>query len=411
MQTHSQKILIVDDNPSNIQLLGTILNANQYTAEFATSGADALEWLNNESFDLVLLDIMMPGMDGYEVCRRIKADKETAHIPVIFITAKQDTDSIVKGFDVGAVDYISKPFEERELLARLAFHLELLTARRKLEVLNSELQEKNDTMMQSLRYAEKLQEAMLPADKELKTNFNAHFVLFKPLHHLSGDFYWAKNIGNKTLLVLGDSMGHGIPGALLSVLGMSSLNDITDHSSDISPASILTKLRDRENNLFSSNAGIMHDSIDMAVCLFDPENNTLTFSGANLPVAIVSSDSKPGKPLNANTQTLTNNDKNLTYIPGNKNTIGRNLFESDFENITIQLSKGDKIYLFSDGFRDQFGGAKGSKFKKKRFLNLLLETSTLNAEKQKTKLNSTFEKWKGNQPQIDDVTIIGIQPT
>src|SRR6056297_3538023 len=159
MQTHSQKILIVDDNPSNIQLLGTILNANQYTAEFATSGADALEWLNNESFDLVLLDIMMPGMDGYEVCRKIKADKETAHIPVIFITAKQDTDSIVKGFDVGAVDYISKPFEERELLARLAFHLELLYARRQLEKLNNELQEKNDTMMQSLRYAEKLQEA------------------------------------------------------------------------------------------------------------------------------------------------------------------------------------------------------------------------------------------------------------
>src|SRR6056297_403448 len=131
------KILIVDDNPNNIKLLGSILNAEGYSAEFATSGPDALDWINSDSFDIVLLDIMMPEMDGYEVCQKMKANPETSHIPVIFITAKQDTDSIVKGFDIGAVDYISKPFKERELLARLGYHLELLYARRQLEKLNN----------------------------------------------------------------------------------------------------------------------------------------------------------------------------------------------------------------------------------------------------------------------------------
>ncbi|GAB6096847.1 hypothetical protein JCM14469_31000 [Desulfatiferula olefinivorans] len=118
-------ILIVDDEPKNIQLLGSLLRERNYRVEFALNGAKALAWLDEKPFDLVLLDIMMPDMDGYEVCRRIKDNLTIRHIPVIFLTAKTETEDIVKGFEAGGADYITKPFKTPELLARVKVHVEM----------------------------------------------------------------------------------------------------------------------------------------------------------------------------------------------------------------------------------------------------------------------------------------------
>ncbi len=122
-------ILIVDDEPQNIQLLGSILEENGYDIEFAMDGYEAIEWFHKKMFDLILLDVMMPDIDGYEVCRKIKADLTLKHIPVIFVTAKVETDDIVKGFEVGGSDYITKPFKTPELLARIKKEVELKTLR------------------------------------------------------------------------------------------------------------------------------------------------------------------------------------------------------------------------------------------------------------------------------------------
>lgn len=118
-------ILLVDDEPKNIQLLGNLLESQSYDIEFAMNGEEALSWIKEKSFDLILLDIMMPDMNGYEVCRQIKSDLSTTHIPVIFLTAKTDTDDIVKGFDTGGSDYITKPFRPPELLARVKMQVEM----------------------------------------------------------------------------------------------------------------------------------------------------------------------------------------------------------------------------------------------------------------------------------------------
>lgn len=118
-------ILIVDDEPKNIQLLGSLLKENGYAVEFALDGEKTLDWLASRPFDLILLDIMMPGMNGYEICRKIKSDISQRHIPVIFLTAKTETDDIVKGFDAGGSDYITKPFKSPELLARVKMHAEM----------------------------------------------------------------------------------------------------------------------------------------------------------------------------------------------------------------------------------------------------------------------------------------------
>jgi CheY-like chemotaxis protein len=133
MRANEPSILIVDDVPKNIQLLGSILKEEAYDIEFATSGKEALEWLDSKTFDLILLDIMMPEMDGFEVCRRIKENPATREVAVIFLTAKADFQSIIQGFEAGAVDYITKPYNRKELMIRVKTHLTMQWQRKLLE--------------------------------------------------------------------------------------------------------------------------------------------------------------------------------------------------------------------------------------------------------------------------------------
>ncbi len=151
-----EKILLVDDQPKNIQVAGTLLTTNGYEVEFATDGFKALYWLGEESFDLVLLDVMMPGMDGFETCRKLKQLPGGADIPVIFLTAKSDTDSLIEGFEAGGVDYLSKPFQAEEMLVRVRTHLEMKQMRAMLRDVNKWLQA--EVSMKTMELMEKNRE-------------------------------------------------------------------------------------------------------------------------------------------------------------------------------------------------------------------------------------------------------------
>jgi two-component system, sensor histidine kinase and response regulator len=142
MQSCSRAILIVDDNPQNIQVLGKLLQENKYEIEFANSGEAALEWLNVRQFDLILLDINMPVMNGFEMCRKIRSNPDLNNVPVIFLSAETERESILKGFELGAQDYLTKPFDSRELLVRVRTHLVLKDSLEKLDKLNKSLEEK-----------------------------------------------------------------------------------------------------------------------------------------------------------------------------------------------------------------------------------------------------------------------------
>lgn len=182
-------ILIVDDNTNNIQVLGNILRENEYEIAIALSGQEALEWVDSEDFDLVLLDIMMPEMDGYEVCQRIKKIDKHKDIPIIFLTAKTDTDSIVNGLEYGAVDYITKPFNSSELLARVKTHLDLKNARDSLAFANSQLEkekEKSDKLLTNIlneRIVKELKETgkTQPKSYDNVTLFFSDLVNFTPI--------------------------------------------------------------------------------------------------------------------------------------------------------------------------------------------------------------------------------------
>jgi two-component system sensor histidine kinase/response regulator len=167
-------VLIVDDNPKNLQILGKTLKNENFHVEFALDGKTALKWINSRGFDLILLDIMMPEMDGFQVCSKIRSEKKYDNLPIIFLSAETNKESILKGFEIGAQDYVTKPFDSRELLARVSTHLEIKRNREQLQILNNHLEEKVKERTKQLRQANKeLKEAhakLLELD-QAKTEF------------------------------------------------------------------------------------------------------------------------------------------------------------------------------------------------------------------------------------------------
>lgn len=192
------KLLIVDDNPQNLQVLGNLLEKNNYLVEYAQSGNEALEWIKTEMFDLILLDIMMPGMDGFEVCREIRKNKDFDDVPVIFLTAKTDKYSVVKGFELNAQDYISKPFDTAELTARIKTHIELKSSKDKLKNVNTWLEEKVNEKTKELSEAnKKLNETLIEIQKldKMKNHF-LHLTsneIRTPLTGIVGTLHLLKN--------------------------------------------------------------------------------------------------------------------------------------------------------------------------------------------------------------------------
>ena len=385
-------VLIVDDNPKNLQVVGNFLQNEGFKVEFAVDGISALEWVNQQSFDLILLDIMMPEMDGFEVCKSIKSDPEKQHIPIIFLTSKTETESIVKGFELGAVDYISKPFNKNELLARISTQVALKKSRDKINQYLKELEYKNKLITYSINYAQYLQNAVLHTNENISEKLPEYLYLYKPKDIVSGDFYWSYSMGDLQLLALMDSTGHGVPGALMSILGLTLLNETVKKEQIIQPNEILNRLRNKIIEALGSK-GVSHevrDGMDAAVILLDFRNNTLQFAGANNPLYLV-------------------RDYELIKYKGDRMPVGYYEKMTGFTNREIRLQKGDMIYLCSDGFADQFGGKEGKRFKSGSLGNLLLDIHQKPVKEQQEILTKTFEVWKGGLEQIDDVTVLGIR--
>jgi serine phosphatase RsbU (regulator of sigma subunit) len=251
-------------------------------------------------------------------------------------------------------------------------------------------------LAESLKYASYIQKALLPSEAAIKKIFNDCFVYFKPRDIVSGDFYWISKKSNLIYLAVGDCTGHGVPGAFLSILGLSFLNHIVDNQHFISSNSFLNILREHLMKALSQTGDISEqkDGIDMSLCIIDCNTNKLEFSGAFHSLFII------------------NSDQQLIEINGDKMQIGVAAeLELPFTSHSIELKKNDMIYLFSDGFVDQFGGPDGKKFKYANFRKLLLEISNLPTYNQLEKLHKSHLSWKGNISQLDDILILGVRYT
>lgn len=245
-------------------------------------------------------------------------------------------------------------------------------------------------LTESLKYASYIQKALLPSETVLQRYFPDHFLIFKPCSIVSGDFYWVSRKKNRLYFAMADCTGHGVPGAFLSILGISFLNQIVDRGDDLNASLILDSLREFIMKALHQTGDVdeQKDGIDMAFCRIDLDTHTLHFAGAFNPIYIIKNTNK------------------LIEIPGDKMPIGVAAEEEiPFKNHEIDLKDGDMVYLFSDGYVDQFGGPKGKKFKFRPFRKILLNNCKLPLEIQKKKILEEHYKWKGKLPQLDDISI------
>jgi phosphoserine phosphatase RsbU/P len=385
-------ILIVDDNPKNLQILGNYLQNEGYKVEFALDGMSALDWIKRLDFDLILLDIMMPGMDGFEVCRTIKNDPVKQKIPVIFLTAKIDTESIINGFDLGAVDYVVKPFNQRELIARVKTHIEIKRSRDEIARNLKEIEYKNKLINYSIQYAHTIQAAVLKASMNGSDLFPEQFCLMLPKDIVSGDFYWFHKIDNKILVGVFDCTGHGVPGAFMSVLGITLINETVIRERIVEPHLILNRLREKIIEALGQKGIYLEvkDGMDGSMISYDLKSKTLVYSGAFNPMYII------------------RNNKIIEFN-GDRMSLSYQQNITGFSKHEIKTRHNDLIYMFTDGYVDQFGGQEDRKFLRDQFKQVLLKTHKNPMEVQKEMLLDIYYKWKGNRDQVDDITVVGLK--
>ena len=250
-----------------------------------------------------------------------------------------------------------------------------------------------DLILDSIHYAERIQTAILPPVRMLQDYLSDHFILFKPRDIVSGDYYWAREKDRRLLIAVADCTGHGVPGGFLSMLGISSMNEIVNRSKELDPGKILEQLREVviASMHQTGSRDEAQDGIEIALCIIDLKKLSMEYAGANRPLYLV-------------------RDGEVQHYRPDRMPIG--IYEQDpvpFNKQTIKLKKGDSIYLFSDGYVDQLGGPLRKTFRAINFRKLLLEIQDQPMEKQKAILMEKLSLWQGKAEQIDDVLVMGIK--
>lgn len=312
------------------------------------------------------------------------------------ITAVTSPEKLKEAFEAGVVDYVTKPVKDIELLVRVRSVLKTNMYYQKILRQKEKIEAQKKDIVDSIRYARDIQVAILPEIEEIQSALIQSFVLFKPKDIVSGDFYWytKKNISKgKTFIAACDCTGHGVPGAFVSMIGNDLLNQIIVEKDNDNPGEILSLLSIGMKSVFTRTGSEQQakDGMDMTLCVFDKNLKTLEFAGAQNPLFLI----RNGE---------------LTEYRGDKQPIGgRTELNYHFTNHKIKLQKGDTIYIFSDGYQDQFGGEKNKKFMSKRFKKLLLDIQEKSMDRQRQILAQTIEKWKGDRTQLDDILVIGVR--
>jgi serine phosphatase RsbU (regulator of sigma subunit) len=271
---------------------------------------------------------------------------------------------------------------------------EVVKQKEEIELKTKELEILFKQVTDSIHYAKRIQEAILPPNNLVKQILPKSFVLYKPKDIVSGDFYWIDKKKEWCYFAAVDCTGHGVPGAFMSIVGYNLLKDILKNTDSMQPSIIMDKMNDGVANTLHTNTTSgkqTKDGMDMTLCALNYDTLELQFSGAFNPLYIIRGNE-------------------LIQYKADKFPVGMFIGEKqNFTNHSIQLQKGDSIYIFSDGYADQFGGPKGKKFMAGNFRQLLSDVSKLPIERQKTMLNQTIEEWRGNLEQVDDILIIGVK--
>ncbi len=376
-----KKILVVDDEPLNINILVELLKDN-YKMMVAKSGAQALKAARSSNKpDLILLDIMMPDMDGYEVCRQLKADPETKDIPVIFVSAMSESLDETKGFDVGAIDYITKPISPKTLEARVHTHLALTQQALELKEAHTLIQEQQQRMQNELNVARDIQLSMVPTTFPEDEAVEIYATL-KPAREIGGDFYDAFMIDNESLcLCIGDVSGKGAPAALFMAMAKTLIKSYA--SSDFSTASIMTRVNDE---LCEGNDENLFVTVFLAILNIHTGELCFTNAGHNYPYIV-----KENKSL------VTLDQKHGPVVAAMDGLV--------YKEDLITLDKFDTLFLFTDGVTEAMDQEEAL-YGEKRLEDFLLAHDAKDVKTNITLLMQDISAYENHTEQSDDITIL-----
>jgi phosphoserine phosphatase RsbU/P len=384
MMNHADQkktLLVVDDAPANIQVVKSILK-DLYKIRFATSGAKALELAKaTPPPDLILLDVSMPEMDGYEVCAQLKLTEETRDIPVIFLTGRTHVDEETRGFDVGAVDYIHKPFSPAVVKARVQTHLVLRGIR-------EQLAQQLLTIQKELETARQIQLSILPSEipKIEGLDISARYV---PMTSVAGDFYDFIVVDEKRIgILVADVSGHGMPAALIASMLKVALSAQVAHAAE--PAQVLSGLNQVLCGKFEQHY------VTAAYLFVDMQKRMLTYSGAGHPPLLLWGGSA----------------KEVRDVMENGLFLGKFPFAT-YSSVELLLKAGDRVLLYTDGIPETTNPAE-VQFGADRFKQFLETEQSTSADQFADRLLEELSRWSARGPAEDlddDITMVAIHVT
>ncbi|MBI4647724.1 MAG: SpoIIE family protein phosphatase [Bacteroidia bacterium] len=422
------KVLIVDDDEdvhkvTRIALTNFLYKNKKLVFLNAYSGKEA-EKLIQENTDtaLILLDVVMESdYAGLDLVKYIRTTLSNKLVRIILRTGqagKAPEKDVIEAYEIN--DYKTKTELTRERLYTLVLAtlrsyetlIELESFRHELEIKvmertlvllkqKEELVQKNITIADSIRYASYIQSALFTPKADIKKFFPESFIFFKPRDIVSGDFYWFFKRENKIFFCVADCTGHGVPGALISILGVTFLNEILLTNKYISANELLNELRLKVIIALNQKGieGEQQDGMDIALCALNTDTKELQFSGACNPLVLIRKNNSGF--LNRN---------NLEIIKPDRMPIGIYPQMISFKNNYLTIDNGDCLYLFSDGYQDQYGGGHNKKkFRPRQLKELFLTIYKNSMQEQHDMLLKTFENWKGEEEQTDDVLVLGIR--
>ncbi len=411
-------LFLVDDDPIFLKVLETqFKEQTEYIIKTFSTGEECLANLFQKP-DLIFLDYYLNPENlkhtGLQILDKIK--ETDFNIQVVMLSSQDQIEVAVNCMKHDAFDYIIKGevtymraqkaintlFNQNKLQEEVVFYktsattLEKMVEERTREVVEQRhmIEEKHKEITDSINYAEHIQRSLLPSTALLEENLKEYFVFFQPKDIVSGDFYWASKLSNDHFALLtGDSTGHGVPGAILSILNISCIEKAIEAEKLTEPCDILnhtrTKIIETLKKDLRAEGG--KDGMDCSLIVFDFKNKKLTYSAANNPIWIV-------------------RNKNLLVFSPNNMPVGKHHNDTiNFTQHTVQLNAGDMVYTMTDGIPDQFGGPSGKKYMKKQLKDLLISIAHLPASQQKEKLSASFNSWKADIEQVDDVTLVGVR--
>ncbi|PHS37848.1 MAG: serine/threonine protein phosphatase [Sulfurovum sp.] len=376
-----KKILVVDDEPLNINILVELLKG-KYKMMAAKSGLQALKAARSSNKpDLILLDIMMPDMDGYEVCRQLKEDEKTKDIPIIFVSAMSEDMDETKGFDVGAIDYITKPISPKTLESRVHTHLALTQQAVELREAHALIQQQQQRMQDELNVARDIQLSMVPTTFPQDEAIEVYATL-KPAREIGGDFYDAFMIDSESLcLCVGDVSGKGAPAALFMAMTKTLIKSYA--SSDFSTASIMTRVNDE---LCEGNDENLFVTVFLAILNIHTGELRFTNAGHNYPYLI-----------RENKSLLTLNQKHGPIVAAMDGLV--------YKEDLITLEKFDTLFLYTDGVTEAMNPEE-ELYGEKRLENFLLEHDCKEVKTSIDLLMKDISTYENSASQTDDITVL-----